>query len=639
MYKNLIRTSFTSLVVSAVVLTVSFFAVAQTAKAAMVNPNAAPATVGSTLEMHINNDGSVLARGAQITSISGSTIDATQNWNAYSISWIINTGTSTDLSLRYGAPAVLSNFSIGDYISFSGTLDNSKSAATVNANVVKDFSAQKASSNFSGTVASVNSSNTSFVLKTSTNGNVTIMVSPSTTIKFGSVTVPFLSIAVGQQITRTDGVFNNLSNSLQAQDVYIYSAPAVTLTSPSGGTYAPGATLPITWTTQGAVNLVNISLVNGSATTTLGNVGATSGSYTWNIPKSQAIGSAYEIYIQPNGGGTGSYSAPFTIGYTANAPQVSAVTVTPAAGDTAINAGDVVTVAWTSQNIANLKLALYQNGVLVSAIGTTPASQTSLSWTVPRITGSYTVRVEDSANVSIFADSAAFTVLPHGVTLTSPSGGTYAPGATLPITWTTQGAVNLVNISLVNGSATTTLGNVGATSGSYTWNIPKSQAIGSAYEIYIQPNGGGTGSYSAPFTIGYTANPLSVNATLSATGDKLQINWTVQNAITSDIKIDLLTSAGAVAATIKPSVAATTGGVGVSYTIPKTVSNGTYMVRITSVTNASVFADSATFTVSDHAAAAASALSQTASAATASELSSLYAQLQAILQALSGLSH
>jgi hypothetical protein len=86
-------------------------------------------------------------------------------------------------------------------------------------------------------------------------------------------------------------------------------------------------------------------------------------------------------------------------------------------------------------------------------------------------------------------------------------------------------------------------------------------------------------------------------------------------------------------------VAATTGGVGVSYTIPKTVSNGTYMVRITSVTNASVFADSATFTVSDHAAAAASALSQTASAATASELSSLYAQLQAILQALSGLSH
>lgn len=182
---------------------------------------AEPATVGSTLEMHINNDGSVLARGAKITSINGSTIGATQSWGTYNVNWTVNTASSTQLMRRYDGASSLAEFAVGDYISFSGPLNGATSQATVNATLVKDYSIQAGShATFSGTVSSVVASTTSFMLGTKSNGTVTVNTSPSTVIKQGSATATFSAITAGQTV-RAEGVWNNRTNTLSAQTIVI----------------------------------------------------------------------------------------------------------------------------------------------------------------------------------------------------------------------------------------------------------------------------------------------------------------------------------------------------------------------------------------------------------------------------------
>lgn len=220
------------------------------APAPVSDPTAGPAAAGSTLETHINNNGTVLVRGAKITGINGATISTTQSWGAYSINWVINTTGSTQFLLRYGGKATAANFSVGDYISFSGPLDNTQATATVHATVVKDFSSQRAASSFSGTVESVNTANTSFTLSTASRGTITVVTSPSTMIKQGTATTTFATLSVGQKVTRTDGVWDNLSKTLQAQSVVIYQNMALLDKRTFAGTLGTlaGTSAPTTFT-------------------------------------------------------------------------------------------------------------------------------------------------------------------------------------------------------------------------------------------------------------------------------------------------------------------------------------------------------------------------------------------------------
>ena len=50
---------------------------------------------GSSLEVHINDNGSVLVRGAKVTAVSVTTITAITEWNGASMSWNINKDATT----------------------------------------------------------------------------------------------------------------------------------------------------------------------------------------------------------------------------------------------------------------------------------------------------------------------------------------------------------------------------------------------------------------------------------------------------------------------------------------------------------------------------------------------------------------
>jgi hypothetical protein len=203
--------------------------------------DAGPRSVGSTLETHINNDGSVTVRGAKVTAVVGSTISAQQSWGSYTVSWNVVTNPSTSIIRRYGGTSLLSEISVGDYISFNGPLDTTKATATVNAKTVKDWSIQKRHADFSGSITSVATSTSSFVLQTKERGALTVFTSASTTITKDGATAVFADLQIGQKVALASGIWDTERATLVADKVQVKTDTAALNKRIFEGVIAAGA--------------------------------------------------------------------------------------------------------------------------------------------------------------------------------------------------------------------------------------------------------------------------------------------------------------------------------------------------------------------------------------------------------------
>lgn len=141
------------------------------------NRGFSPRSVGSPLEVIISDNGNAIVRGAKVTDVSGSTITAQTIWDASSITWSVRTDNDTDFVRKSGGGASIDDIADGDYISFSGHL-TSGSSFTVDADVVKNWSATENRSAVVGTVTDVDDNE--FTLQTVGRGTVTVKVSSST---------------------------------------------------------------------------------------------------------------------------------------------------------------------------------------------------------------------------------------------------------------------------------------------------------------------------------------------------------------------------------------------------------------------------------------------------------------------------
>ncbi len=229
--------------------------------------------VGSTLEVHITNNGKVLVRGAKVTAISGNVITANTLWGSANMVWVINSDTAkTKHVRRFGGSSTISEIAIGDFLSFQGVLVTATaSPLTVDATIIKDWSNQKKNANFEGTVSSV--TGTSFLLATKKSGNVTVNTTATTSIikKIGDhnpeIAGVFADITVGSKI-QTSGVLNNLTNILDANKVVIKNQVAVIPAPQVVGVIKTiaGTTAPTTFVfTSGGIDYT----AKVSATTTL----------------------------------------------------------------------------------------------------------------------------------------------------------------------------------------------------------------------------------------------------------------------------------------------------------------------------------------------------------------------------------
>lgn len=188
------------------------------------NKKSGPHAVGSTLEIRIEDNNSVLVRGAKVTAVSGSVISAETAFGATVLSWTVRTNASTVFTHRADGSSSLSTISPGDYVSFRGVLNTGTSGLTVDAKSVKDWSRSVQAENtraFNGSVQSIDTANMKFVLDSKgVEGLITVKLATNSVITNGDVAFAFANIKVADQ-AKVSGTYDSTTKVLTATKVVI----------------------------------------------------------------------------------------------------------------------------------------------------------------------------------------------------------------------------------------------------------------------------------------------------------------------------------------------------------------------------------------------------------------------------------
>lgn len=168
----------------------------------------------------VGSDGQTLVRGAKVTAISGNTISASTVWGSFTVPFSVVTSASTSF---VGGASTTAGIAVGDLISFSGMLDQTKSAFTVLASAVRDWTATPAKPlTLRGTVGTVSTSTTSFTLAGTKEGTLTVNLGTNASILKNGTTTTFASVVSGSAVSVT-GAYDSASDTLTATTVTISS--------------------------------------------------------------------------------------------------------------------------------------------------------------------------------------------------------------------------------------------------------------------------------------------------------------------------------------------------------------------------------------------------------------------------------
>lgn len=173
-------------------------------------------------EVSISNAGGVLVRNAKVISVSNGIIVASTKWGEGGLIWTVKTGTYTNFSGKDSENSTFADVAVGNFISFSGALDQTTNALTARADVVKNWSLGGDHAKFEGTVVTINANTKSFRLASTHNGEVTIKTSGDTT--YGEQIKSFSDIGTNTSVT-VKGSYNPDSRILAADTIGTEAAP------------------------------------------------------------------------------------------------------------------------------------------------------------------------------------------------------------------------------------------------------------------------------------------------------------------------------------------------------------------------------------------------------------------------------
>ncbi|MDP3830015.1 MAG: hypothetical protein Q8Q47_02020, partial [Ignavibacteriaceae bacterium] len=263
-----------------------------------------------------------------------------------------------------------------------------------------------------------------------------------------------------------------------------FSIGNVIITSPIGGNYQAGSSLPIDWTsTQGITTArLDYSLDNGVtwnsiiASTPSSHLGTNT--FNWNIP-SNISGDFVRIRVSDAATGT-------TITRISQSFSISRLEITTNFANQVYLAGSNVTINWVaSSNITNVAIEYSgDNGSTWDPIpgGIVPASDLSYVWTTPSnlSLAQGRVRLIAQNNNSIIAISQnVFRVGIVSLTYPNATGIRLLGSQQVNITWTNSSSVSLVRLeySIDNGTSWNLItAATNAAQNSFAWTVPPSAA-------------------------------------------------------------------------------------------------------------------------------------------------------------------
>ena len=205
--------SVTQFFITAVVASAAIGAFAGIASAADSNNS------GLGVSVDVSAKGDALVRGAEVTAVSDTQVNAETSWGSAVLNWVVKTDSETDYVGKNEKDIARSEIKVGDTISFKGSIDQAISGLTVKAKTVKDWSKAQAKTKLEGTVTSINTSLNSFVV---TNGNSTTTVETNSSTKFSDRdgSASFADIFLNAKV-KLKGMFNASSTVFTASEVDI----------------------------------------------------------------------------------------------------------------------------------------------------------------------------------------------------------------------------------------------------------------------------------------------------------------------------------------------------------------------------------------------------------------------------------
>lgn len=177
---------------------------------------------GAGVEVAIGTNGGALVRGAKVTSVSGSTINATTNYGSAKLDWTVKTDSSTEFTAQKGSATGLGGIAVGDIVSFRGSIDQARSSLTVNANVVKDWTQVESNKSISGIITSINATFNSFTVSHG-NSTTTVQTNSSTNFDLNGKDASFASLFLNAKV-KVKGLFSASSSVLTASEVDVSSS-------------------------------------------------------------------------------------------------------------------------------------------------------------------------------------------------------------------------------------------------------------------------------------------------------------------------------------------------------------------------------------------------------------------------------
>ena len=173
------------------------------------------------LMVNISANGRVLVRGAKVTSVATSTVQAQTSWGPFAITWTVVTDGATEILRRQGGAGPMSEIAIGNIVSFEGTLDQSAATQpTVRAKILRNWSVEKQRINAFGVIQGVASTTQSFILNTEERGSVTVLTTAATKFTRQNATTTFAALRAGDVVS-VHGLWDRGANTLQADWVKI----------------------------------------------------------------------------------------------------------------------------------------------------------------------------------------------------------------------------------------------------------------------------------------------------------------------------------------------------------------------------------------------------------------------------------
>lgn len=215
-------------------------------------------------EIYIDKTGKTSIVGAKVMQFAGSTIYARVIWDNSFIRLLVKTNQSTQITRRYGELIKISDIAVNDYISIEGTLESNADTISIVASAIKNLSDQTQQNAFSGTVAAINTSLTSFTLVNDKNFDVIqVNIGTSTQIVLGSRIVDAAHIKAGDKILSASGIYDYAGKTLTAKNIKVYINMDTFKPKNYSGVLktAPGKTPPTTMvvTIKSKDYLVNLS--------------------------------------------------------------------------------------------------------------------------------------------------------------------------------------------------------------------------------------------------------------------------------------------------------------------------------------------------------------------------------------------